>query len=245
MQKRSKLKKIQLSILFSLLCFVLCSGCVQEGKEVHSGSALTLMPTKVPTLTLTLAPTATSTPTPTPTPTPCQVTLLAVGDDLVHGSTLNGGLQEDGTYNFHHFYEPLREEIQAADIAIINQETMLGGTDKPYSGYPQFNTPDAMGDAVAAAGFDVVLHATNHTMDVGAKAVLHCLNFWETNYPEITVLGIYGSKEEQDSITIVEKNGIRIAMLNYTYGLNGIPIPADYPYLVTLLSHREKKCSSF
>lgn len=246
MQRKSKFKKLQLSILFSMLCLVLCGGCVQEGKEVHSGSALTIMPTKSPSLTPTLAPTATSTPTPSPsptptptpspTPTPCQVTLLAVGDDLVHGSTLNGGLQEDGTYNFHHFYEPLREEIQVADIAIINQETMLGGTDKPYSGYPCFNTPDAMGDAVAAAGFDVVLHATNHTMDVGAKAVLHCMNFWETSYPDITVLGIYGSKEEQDSITVVEKNGIRIAMLNYTYGLNGIPIPFDYPYLVTLLT---------
>ena len=70
MHRKSKLKKLQLSILFTMLCLVLCGGCVQEGKEVHSGSALTIMPTKTPTLTPTLAPTATSTPTPTPSPTP-------------------------------------------------------------------------------------------------------------------------------------------------------------------------------
>ena len=197
--------------------------------------------TPIRTATPTVAPTITVTPTIIPTPTPCQVTLLAVGDDLVHDSTLKGGLQEDGTYDFHSFYDPLREEIQEADIAVINQETMLGGEEFPYQGYPRFNTPDAMGDAIASAGFDVVLHATNHTMDVGAKAILHCLDFWNNAYPEITVLGIYDSKEQQEFIPIIEKNGIRIAMLNYTYGLNGIPIPEDKPYLVTVLtwSNRE------
>ena len=205
-------------------------------------SSLTLAPTKAPdpTATPTPEPTATPTPTPTPAPTPTpeprQVTLLAVGDDLVHGSTLNGGLQEDGTYDFNHFYQHLTDEISAADIAVINQETIFGGDQFEYTGYPTFNTPDAMGDAIVNAGFDVVLPATNHTMDKKDKGVEHCLEFWETTYPDITVLGIYESKEAQDTVTVVEKNGIRIAMLNYTYGLNGIKIPEGKEHLVTLLT---------
>ncbi|MCH5273947.1 MAG: CapA family protein [Lachnospiraceae bacterium] len=199
-------------------------------------------PTPVPGITETATPFPTSTSTPLPTPTltptplPRQVTLLAVGDDLVHGSTLNGGLQADGTYDFNGFYRHLKEEISAADIAVINQETILGGSEFEYSGYPLFNTPDAMGDAIVNAGFDVVLHATNHTMDKGGKGVENCMNFWKTTYPEITVLGIYDSTEAQNTVTVIEKNGIRIAMLNYTYGLNGIPIPAGKNYLVTLLT---------
>ena len=245
-------------IIYGLLFLVFLLGCKKVETVFFSQntptegptptSSLTVAPTLPPEPTATPAPTATPEPTPTPTPAPTptpeptptpaprQVTLLAVGDDLVHGSTLNGGLQEDGTYDFNHFYQHLTDEISAADIAIINQETILGGDQFAYTGYPTFNTPDAMGDAIVNAGFDVVLHATNHTMDKKDKGVEHCLEFWETRYPDITVLGIYGSKEAQDTITVVEKNGIRIAMLNYTYGLNGIKIPEGKEHLVTLLT---------
>ena len=234
------------SILCSFAFLLFFTGCSQA-KPVFSpqttptpAGSLIPLPTQTPALTATPEPTPTPSPTPTPEPTPTpaprQVTLLAVGDDLVHGSTLNGGLQEDGTYDFNGFYRHLTEEISAADIAIINQETILGGSEFAYSGYPTFNTPDAMGHAIVNAGFDVVLHATNHTMDKGAKGVENCLNFWETTYPEITVLGIYDSVEAQNTIPVVEKNGMRIAMLNYTYGLNGIKIPEGKEHLVTLLA---------
>ena len=234
--------------LCGLFLVCLLGGCnaVQSAFSPQSTEAptptgsLTLAPTETPAPTATPTPTPTPAPTPTPTPTPTpaprQVSLLAVGDDLVHGSTLNGGLQEDGTYDFNHFYQHLTDEISAADIAIINQETILGGDQFAYTGYPTFNTPDAMGDAIVNAGFDVVLHATNHTMDKKDKGVEHCLEFWSTTYPDITVLGIYASKEAQDTVTVVEKNGIRIAMLNYTYGLNGIKIPEGKEHLVTLLT---------
>lgn len=229
-------------LLYGLFFLFVLGGCNRvettfsplEEQTPSPTSSLTLAPTKSPEPTATPAPTPI--PTPTPTPAPRQVTLLAVGDDLVHDSTLRGGLQEDGTYDFNGFYCHLTEEISAADIAIINQETILGGSDFAYKGYPTFNTPDAMGHAIVNAGFDVVLHATNHTMDKGAKGVENCLNFWKTTYPDITVLGIYESKEAQDTVTVVEKNGIRIAMLNYTYGLNGIKIPEGKEHLITLLT---------
>jgi poly-gamma-glutamate synthesis protein (capsule biosynthesis protein) len=163
-----------------------------------------------------------------------QVTLLTVGDNLIHIEVVQSGKQEDGTYNFDHLYDEIKEEIQAADIAVVNQETILGGKALNYSGYPAFNSPTEIGDALVAAGFDVVLHATNHTLDKGLKGVNNTFEHWDA-YPEITVLGINKTEEDQNTIPIIEKNGIKIAMLNYTYGLNGYKIPKDMPFLVNML----------
>lgn len=169
-----------------------------------------------------------------------SVTLLAVGDNLIHIQVVNSGKQPDGSYNYDHLYENLKEQISSADLAIINQETILGGDEFPYSGYPNFNSPTELGDAVINAGFDVVLHATNHTMDMGLEGVMNTFEYWE-QHPEITVLGINKTKEASDIIPIVEKNNIRIAMLNYTYGLNGKRVPEDMPYLVNALDKKKMR----
>lgn len=162
------------------------------------------------------------------------VTLLAVGDNLIHLEVVESGENEDGSYNYDHLYRNVKEDITAADIAIINQETILGGEQFPYSGYPSFNSPTEIGDAIINAGFDIVLHATNHTMDMGYDGVLNTFAFWK-EHPQITVLGINETKEDSEQIPIVERNGIKIAMLNYTYGLNGYKVPKDKPYLVNML----------
>jgi poly-gamma-glutamate synthesis protein (capsule biosynthesis protein) len=175
------------------------------------------------------------------TPTPkeaSQVTLLAVGDNLIHIQVVESGKKEDGTYNYDHLYANLKDEISAADIAIINQETILGGTDFAYSGYPNFNSPTEIGDAIVNAGFDVVLHATNHTMDKGLKGVMNTFNFWK-QYPQIAIVGINETEEERDQITLIEKNGIKLALLNYTYSLNGYSLPEDKPYLVNMLDQEQ------
>ncbi len=163
-----------------------------------------------------------------------SLTLLAVGDNLIHIQVIESGEQADGTYNYDHLYTNLKQEISEADIAVINQETILGGDQFPYSGYPNFNSPEEIGNAVIKAGFDVVLQATNHTMDMGLNGVLNTFDFWD-KHPEITVLGINKSEEEREQIKIVEKNGIKLAMLNYTFSLNGYTVPKDMPYLVNML----------
>lgn len=167
-----------------------------------------------------------------------EVTLLAVGDNLIHIEVVKSGKKVDDTYNFDHLYANLADDIAAADIAVINQETILGGDEFAYSGYPNFNSPTEIGDAIVKAGFDVVLQATNHTMDKGTKGINNTIEYWASK-PEIMVLGINESQEKRDTIPILEKNGIRIAMLNYTYGLNGYQLPKDKPYLVNLL---DRKC---
>lgn len=167
-------------------------------------------------------------------PNTSQVTLLAVGDNLIHIEVIQSGLQADGSYNYDHLYANIKSEISAADIAVINQETILGGADFEYTGYPAFNSPTEIGDAIVNAGFDVVLHATNHTLDKKLPGVLNTFAFWK-QYPQITILGINETKEQRDEIRIVEINGIKLAMLNYTYGLNGYRMPKDMPYLVNML----------
>lgn len=169
-----------------------------------------------------------------------EVDLLMVGDILLHDNVQNSGKLPDGTYNYDHLFENVVEDIQAADIAIANQEVILGGTELGLSGYPAFNGPFEVGDALVNAGFDVILHATNHTLDRGKKALLNCLDFWETNHPEVAVLGAFDSQEDYDnSIYVYEEDGLKIAILNYTYGTNGIPSPSDMPYAVARLEEEK------
>ncbi|MBE5866260.1 MAG: CapA family protein [Lachnospiraceae bacterium] len=166
---------------------------------------------------------------------PPTVSLVMVGDILLHTPLAESGLREDGSYDFTAVFANTKDVIQEADLALVNQEVIIGGVELGVSGYPAFNAPYELGDALVDAGFDVVCHATNHTLDKGKKGAVRCLEFWKLNYPEVAVLGINETAEEQDEIYIYEQDDIRIAILNYTYGTNGIPLPEDMPYVVNLL----------
>ncbi|MBQ9136733.1 MAG: CapA family protein [Lachnospiraceae bacterium] len=168
-----------------------------------------------------------------------EVTLVMVGDMLMHMPVNNSGKMEDGTMNFDHLFTYTKDMISEADVAIVNQEVMLGGTELGISGYPRFNTYYEVGDALVNAGFDVVLHATNHTMDRGKDGLMNCLKFWETNYPDMAILGIQDTAEEQDEIYVYEHEGIKVAILNYTYGLNGLPMPSDMPFAVNMIKETQ------
>jgi len=236
-------------------CFIIyllgLSGCgKQEATEAKISPVPRItsieVPTPVPTSIPSPEPTPTSSPTSSPTPsltptvTPLpSVDLMMIGDILLHTRIEDYSVQADGSYNFDAVFANTLEESLEADIAIVNQEVILGGTELGISGYPAFNAPYEVGDALVAAGYDVVLHATNHALDKGKKGVLSCVSFWRDKYPEIEVLGIYDSAEAKEEICIIEKEGIRIAVLNYTYGTNGIAMPKDMPYAVDMLVEEE------
>lgn len=165
-----------------------------------------------------------------------QLTLAMVGDMLLHMYVQKTGYMPDGSLNYDHIFVNIKDEIKNVDIAIANQEVLLGGLELGLSGYPAFNAAYEFGDALVDAGFNVVLHATNHTLDKGKKGLMNCFNYWNTNHPDIAVLGINESQEAQDNdIYVYEKDGIKVAILNYTYGTNGIPLPKDMPYAVNLI----------
>lgn len=168
-----------------------------------------------------------------------RLDLIMVGDVLLHTPVEESALQEDGSYDFTAIFSHTGDKIRAADLSIVNQEVIIGGEELGISGYPAFNAPYAIGDALAAAGFDVVCHGTNHALDKGRRGLLNCLAFWKQEYPDMGILGIHDSAQSQDTIYVYEENGIRVAILNYTYGTNGIELPADMPYAVDLLKEEK------
>lgn len=168
---------------------------------------------------------------------PQEVSLVMVGDNLLHMPLIKNAEKEDGTYNFDSLYDEMKPYFENADISVIVQETVLGGEALGYSGYPMFNSPQAVGDSIKNAGFDVVLHATNHTLDKGSKGVENTLEYWK-KHPEIAVLGINDSFEKQEEISYYEKNGIKFALLNYTDSTNGIPRPSGKEYIVNVVNEK-------
>ena len=168
---------------------------------------------------------------------PKGISLVMVGDMLMHTKVLESGEQADGSYNFDHLFKYVGEEIAGADLALVNQETILGGTELGLSSYPNFNSPYEVGDAEVKAGFDVILQATNHALDKGASGITNDINFWKNNYPDIAYLGINDSQDRKDNyIYTYTKDGITISILNYTFGTNGISVPSDMPYAVDYLN---------
>jgi poly-gamma-glutamate synthesis protein (capsule biosynthesis protein) len=162
-----------------------------------------------------------------------RLTITAVGDNLFHDPILKY-FYRDGKYNFDPLYEFIKPYIEKADIAFVNQETVLGTSD--YSGYPLFNTPREAGEALAAAGFDVVNHATNHVMDRGESGIRSTISYWE-GMSGVRYLGIYPSEEaRKENLRVIEKNNIRVGFLSYTYGTNYIPLPKGKSYLVSLIN---------
>lgn len=168
-----------------------------------------------------------------------SINLIMVGDILLHTPLEECYKQSDGSYDYTNAFANTSSKIEEADLALVNQEVIIGGEGLGVSGYPCFNAPYSIGDELVETGFDVICHGTNHAMDKGKKGILNCTSFWQTNYPDITVLGIYDSAESRDNIYIYEKNNIKIAVLNYTYGTNGIELPSDMPYAVNLLKESQ------
>lgn len=156
----------------------------------------------------------TDTPEP-PEPEAQTVSLLAVGDNLIHGYLITAGQ----TFGFDTYYQRIDDVISAADIAIINQESPFTYDSSKYSGYPRFASPTDVGVAAINAGFDIFTLATNHTCDKGKQPMLDTIDFFK-GYPEVATLGLYETKEDYDTVKIIEKNGIKIAFFNYTYGHN-------------------------
>lgn len=141
-----------------------------------------------------LQPEPISTPEPSPEPVfeEYDISLLALGDNLLHMGIVRTGQTDDGSYDFSFLFDNIRDFLDAADIKAINQETIFGGNDLGFSGFPRFNSPTEAGDAIAEAGFNVVLHATNHAADQGLDGILNCAAYWTQLHPEVLMTGITG-----------------------------------------------------
>ncbi|PEK05799.1 CapA family protein [Bacillus toyonensis] len=168
------------------------------------------------------------------------VNLMATGDNLYHQSVISDGKQKDNSYDYHYIYEDIKEAVQSSDISVVNQETPIAGNSLGLRGYPIFNTPEEVGDALVDTGFNVVTQATNHIMDMEMVGVLNTNNYWG-KYPKVTKLGINDSPEEREQIKLLNKKGINFAFLNYTFDLNGKKIPSDKSWSVNIIDKQTIK----
>jgi poly-gamma-glutamate capsule biosynthesis protein CapA/YwtB (metallophosphatase superfamily) len=162
-----------------------------------------------------------------------SLTLTAVGDILIHDTVYNKAKQQSGAYNFNPNFVPVKPYLTQPDITMANQETMIGGTQFGLSSYPSFNSPHEVGDALKENGVDLVTLANNHTLDRGEKIILSALNYW--NEIDVMYTGAYVSQDDQQNIRLMKKNDITVSFLSYTYGTNGIPVPAGKDHLVNLI----------
>ncbi|TDT50950.1 CapA family protein [Fonticella tunisiensis] len=148
-----------------------------------------------------------------------EITILTAGDIMFHNPQIKAAYTGK-TYNFKPSFEEIKPIIEKADIAIGNFETTINPDKKP-SGYPTFNAPVEVLDAIKYAGFDVLTTANNHAMDTGTKGLLNTVEAIK----EHGMIPVGTGKKDDDKFAIVEKNGVNVAILSYTYGTNGIKAP--------------------
>ena len=149
--------------------------------------------------------------------------LVFAGDIMTHGPQIKAADRGHGTYDFTPSFQLVRPMIERADLALANLETTFGGT--PYRGYPMFSSPSSLGSALKEAGFDVLTTANNHSCDRGRYGVVNTIDVLDSLGMRTT--GSYRTKAERSQRTplIIDVRGVKIAILAYTYGTNGLPIP--------------------
>ncbi|MBO5282824.1 MAG: CapA family protein [Lachnospiraceae bacterium] len=243
-------------LLLSLILFLTACGGASQSTAGQSWNA-----SPAPAYTEPPAPSSTPQPTPLPTPTPFpeyDITLMMVGDNLMHMGIVRSGQQEDGSYDYRMLFEGISPQLQSADLKIINQETILGGNDLGFSGFPYFNSPTEVGDAIAAAGFNIVLHASNHAADQKLQGLENCVAFWQEQHPEVMMLGICGEtasaeitasdsdpsaawQMDKSGIGYMTVKGITFAVLNYTYGPNMEVLPSSLMGHLNLLCDYDRQ----
>ena len=156
--------------------------------------------------------------------TTARITLLFAGDLMQHITQINAARVAGDKYDYTDCFALVRPLIEEADIAIGNFEVTLGG--KPYRGYPCFSAPDDYVLAIRDAGFDVLLTANNHCLDSGRKGLERTIRMLDSL--RIPHCGTYATPEarQKEYPLLIEKKGFRLALLNYTYGTNGLVVKA-------------------
>lgn len=211
------MKKLLLLCLCLCLCLAACgekmppetTPPVAEASETSAATILTeeLPPVKEPTL--------------------YKLSFIGAGDNMAYyGNVRDAKKNAEGTdlvYDFRPSYTDIKPVIADYDLRFINQETLMCGDGFDLSYYPRFNSPQELGDAVVDTGFNIVGLANNHMLDRGESGLLATLDYWDSQ--PVTRIGAYRSEEDFEKITVIEQNGIRVALLSFTYSTNGIKLP--------------------
>ncbi len=173
-----------------------------------------------------------------PEPDLRTVNMIVAGDITAHVPQIEQAHLGDGNYDFTPSFEIIKPYLQEGDITVGDLETAQAGPEirsvawgvTGYTGFPEFNAPQEFSEALKKAGFNTLTMANNHTMDRGYEGLMNSLS--HVRGLGIETFGAYKSQEERDTPTIIEHDGVEIAFIGYTYGLNGIPVPEGHEYCV-------------
>ncbi len=157
-----------------------------------------------------------------------RIRFLAAGDNIIHENVFLDARSRAGDgekYNFINMYDGIAEMVAEADIAFINQETPICGDEMGIFGYPNFNSPEAAGDTLIDLGFDIVNIANNHMLDRKEQGYKGALEYWHEREDKVLMIGGYTDKADYENIRVIEEQGVKIALLSYTYGTNNMYLP--------------------
>lgn len=230
-----------LMIAGTALMIKLCLDITDKRVQVKPGTSQTTLPTVSPAPTETEPP---ETTLPTPEHVVSTATIVSTGDLLMHKPVIDTGYKS-GSYDFESIFRYLSEYTMDADLAVANLETTLCSTDNgySYSGYPNFNCPDALVDGAKDAGFDILLNASNHSYDTSSVGMHRTMQVIQDK--GLIPLGIVENAEDKHYI-VEEVNGINIGMICYTYetdsnadrvALNGLPVKAEDAPLINCFDY--------
>ncbi|MED1471191.1 CapA family protein [Bacillus salipaludis] len=162
-----------------------------------------------------------------------KITIGAIGDILMHDRVYQYAYNGH-RYNFDPLFTDVKSLLKKPDILTANQESTLGGLELGLSSYPTFNSPHEVADALVHTGVDIVSTANNHSLDKGERGIDSEAKY--LNSIGLPHVGSFIDEEDRKKLRILDKDGIKIAFLAYTYGTNGIPVPDDRDFLVNLIN---------
>ena len=227
MKRRTRRRKVKKSLIVVLLCVLSAiTGFYVQRKKNFVNEYVKVNYTTVNTEVINKA------------------SIVMTGDALIHMPIVYSHKTSNG-YDFTGIFKYIKPIISEYDLKYYNQETILGGTSLGLSGYPQFNSPQQVGDAFLDAGFNLVSLATNHTMDnyyrTGGKTIANSIKYWKDHSDKALAAGSYTSQEDRDEVIIKEINGIKYGFLSYTEQTNGISLPSGKSYLANVYSKEKVK----
>ncbi|MBR2736187.1 MAG: CapA family protein [Firmicutes bacterium] len=179
-----------------------------------------------------------------------KVSILCAGDVMAHVPNISSALQSDGSYDFNDNYEYVEDYISKADLALCNMETTFkGGTP---SGYPLFNAPDSLAEAVKNAGFDVAFTSNNHMMDTGYDGMQRTLKILRDEGMKTVGSRLEGEKKRY---AVVKVKGVKIGLVAYTYettqtagdtvSINGNNISDDSARLINSFNYHDLESEDY
>ena len=157
-------------------------------------------------------------------------TLCVAGDLVMHIPIINSCRTDDG-YDFTGLFDEARPYYESADYAAACIETTFNGP--PYSGFPQFCAPDQLAGDLKSVGLDLLSTASNHSLDTWFSGLTRTLDVLDE--AGLDHVGTYRTQEERDTVKVIDVGGIRLAVLAYTYGTNGLP-KGEHPYCVNVFT---------